>query len=239
MRFKAVAFDVDGTLYPPAALNAVAIPTVLRHPLVFAAYGESRRAIRVLALEESYLGSPPADAAAFRRIQAELTASLLGGGKRSGRIKGIPAAPRIARIEALVDEIVYGRIPELFSRIRPFAGLGTALDRLAAAGLRLAALSDLPPRRKLELLGLGERFETALCSEDSGFLKPSPEPFRLLRETLGLEASDILYVGNSPAYDLAGAKAAGMAAAILSRKPVPGADLAFVDWNRLADFALS
>jgi len=239
MRFKAVAFDLDGTLYPASAINALALPLALGHPLLFAAFAQARKAIRVLARDEAYAASPPRGGPEFMRLQAELTASLLGGGRARHRVRGLPSPDRIDRVEAVLSEVVYRRLPELFSRVAPYRGVEAALDRLARAGLRLAVLSDQPPARKLELLGLAGRFELALCSEDSGYLKPSPEPFRVLLASLGLRSDEVLYVGNSRAYDLEGAKAARMAAAMVSRRPVEGAALSFFDWDELADFALS
>ncbi|HOX30942.1 MAG TPA: HAD family hydrolase [Spirochaetales bacterium] len=227
MRFKAVAFDLDGTLYPDAALGRRALPLVLGHPLLFAAFARARREVRKLVRAPG--GPRPRDGAEFRRLQAELTAAALGPFGRGG--------PEAAG--GLLDEFAYRGVVELFAGLPPYPGVVPALDELAAAGLRLAVLSDLPPGRKLALMGLGGRFEAELCSEDSGLLKPEPEPFRMLGEALGLGASEILYVGNSLACDLAGAKAAGMAAAMVSRSRVAGAELSFFDWAELAAFALA
>jgi putative hydrolase of the HAD superfamily len=238
MRFKAVVFDVDGTLYPASALNAAATPLVLAHPALFAAFGAARRRIRGLERSEGYRRNSPADGAAFRRRQAELAAAILRG-RLLARSGADPTAPdAVERLESRIADLVYGRIPELFARLAPYPGLPGALDRLAAAGMRLAVLSDLPPARKLELFGFAERFEAALCTEDSGFLKPSPEAFYPLRLKLGLEFSEMLYVGDSRDKDLAGARGVGMAAAIVSRRRVGGASLSFFDWDELAEFAL-
>jgi len=145
----------------------------------------------------------------------------------------------VQRVASLMDDIAYRDVAELFAGLKPYAGLEEALDRLADSGLRLAVLSDLPPRRKLSLMGLEGRFDPALCSEDSGALKPSPEPFRMLCSALGLPSAEILYVGNSIACDLVGARAAGMPIAMISRRRVPGADLSFSDWKGLVAFALA
>jgi putative hydrolase of the HAD superfamily len=224
MRFDAAAFDLDGTLYPAARLYALAFPRMLGKARGFMAFNAARRELRTLGDDKAYRRSPPADGRAFHARVAEIAAAHLGLG--------------LAETAALIERDFYNGIEELFSKLRPFRGLEAALDRIQAGGLRLAVLSDLPPHRKLELLGMGGRFELALCSEDSGFLKPAREPFEMLASRLGLEPQRILYVGNSPAIDAAGAKAAGMSAAIISRRHVKGADLSFFDWNRLADFVL-
>ena len=141
--------------------------------------------------------------------------------------------------EEYIARIFYAYVEELFARIRPFRGCAAALDALAERGMRLAVLSDLPPDRKLELLGLSGRFEAALCSSGSGFLKPAAEPFMMLSEKLGLKPERILYVGNSVRMDAVGARGAGMTSALVSRRRRPEADFSFRDWSRLVEYALS
>jgi putative hydrolase of the HAD superfamily len=223
MRFDAVAFDLDGTLYPAHRLYARALASMLGKTRRLEAFNQARRQLRALGLDAARRSSLSAGGGALRALQAQLVAEQLGIG--------------IAEAAAAIDRDFYRGVEELFSGIRPFAGLVPALDALAAAGLRLALLSDLPPARKLELLGLAGRFECALCSEDSGFLKPSGEPFAMLASRLGLPPERILYVGNSPWIDVAGAKAAGMSAAIVALRRIPGADLSFWDWRALVAFA--
>jgi len=229
MRYSAVAFDLDGTLYPSCSLYRHAWPIILPGARRFGAFGAVRRSLRERAESADYRRAMTAsgDASArtaFRKYQAELTAERLGEDP--------------AEIEAFLDARYYRGVDEVFARIEPYRGLVETLTALREGGLRLALLSDFPPRRKLELLGLSGYFEAALCSEDSGFLKPAAEPFAALASALGLPADRILYVGNSRAYDVAGAKAAGMGAALRGRSASVDADLRFTDWRALADFAL-
>jgi putative hydrolase of the HAD superfamily len=224
MHFDAVAFDLDGTLYPAYRLLALAIPRMLPIARRLRVFNAARKHMRALGSDSGYRGSPPKDGEAFRALQTEFVTRRLG-------IEAADAA-------AMIDRDYYRGIDELFARMQVFRGLEAALDALAHSGLRLAILSDLPPQRKLEHLGLDKRFELALCSEDSGFLKPAKEPFAMLASRMELPLDRILYVGNSPRIDVAGAKAAGMSAAIVSRLPVGGADLSFFDWRKLVDFAL-
>jgi len=225
MRFEAVAFDLDGTLYPDSRLYRCALPYVLSRAKEFSAFGQARRHMRLLGLGlAGEGGEKPKDGSEFRLAQAAFVAERL-------RLpNGEAAIP-------LVESSFYRGVEELFARVRPYEGVAAALDELARSGLRLALLSDLPPGRKLELMGLAGRFELALCSEASGALKPAREPFAMLAEALGLPPGRILYVGNVAKIDVAGAKEAGMATAIISRKPAPGADLRFRDWRKLVRFA--
>jgi len=221
MRFDAVDFDLDGTLYPSLSLYIHALPIMLGKLRELGAFNYTRRQLRASASREGIEST----CLAFRARENDLFAERMG-----------IAVPEAA---AMIERDFYRGVEELFSRIKPFRGLKTALDTIAASGLRLGLLSDLPPHRKLELLGLSGRFDPALCSEDSGFLKPAEEPFEMLASRLGLRRDRILYVGNSPSIDVAGAKRAGMSAAIISLRRVEGADLSFFSWRRLAEFATS
>ena len=232
MRFDAIAFDLDGTLYPAYSLFLRAAPSMVVRAARLAAYNAVRVEMRAqgVAIDaalrdrgEAADEVPARSEVEFRQEQAKAFARRCG-----------MSEPEAA---AYIEKRFTREIEELFARIKPFRGAAAALDALAAEGLRLAVLSDLPPRRKLELLGLEGRFEFALCSEESGYLKPARAPFELLERNLGLGPERILYVGNSPKIDL-GAKAAGMAAAIVSRHKVPGADFVFYNWNDLVTFAL-
>jgi putative hydrolase of the HAD superfamily len=182
--------------------------------------------MRELGLSEGRTQDLPKDGTEVRARQAAFVAESLG-------------MSDVGEAASIIGRFFYRDIEELFARVKPFEGLKEALEALARGGLRLALLSDLPPARKLELLGLGGRFEAALCSEDSGALKPARAPFAMLASRLALAPGRILYVGNSPRIDLRGAKAAGMSAAIVSRRRVRGADLSFFDWEDLVEYAFA
>jgi putative hydrolase of the HAD superfamily len=227
MRFEAVAFDLDGTLYPASRLNFLALPAMLGKARSLLAFNGARRELRAIALAQGGLAA--ADGPSFRELEARITARRLG----------LDGSASVAEIAAMIDRDFYRGVEELFSKLSLYRGVKEALDELSRGGLRLALLSDLPPWRKLELLGLEGRFEASLCSEDSGSLKPAAAPFRMLSSRLGLEPGRVLYVGNSRRYDVAGAKAAGMSAALVSRRPSAEADLSFFDWRRLVEYALA
>jgi len=224
MRFDAVAFDLDGTLYPNAGLYVHAFPYMIPKARLLAAFNMARRTMRATDTAGG-LGPAPDDGASFRARECAITAARLGWPE--------------SKTAAAIDRHFYHGVEELFAKVLPFRGAREALDAISAGGLRLAVLSDLPPERKLELMGLSERFECALCSEGAGALKPARAPFDMLASRLGLPNERILYVGNSPRIDAAGAKAAGMSAAIVSRRHIRSADLSFYRWQDLVNFALA
>lgn len=228
MAYKAIGFDIDGTLYPSFRLNRALLGFGLRNYAYLKAFSAVRRELRDLALSQEYRSSPPGDIMEFHGFQASLVARRLGLDEET-------VAPR-------VENLFYREIPECFTRVRPFRGLKKALRQLKDAGFRLGALSDFPGERKLELMGLDEFFPVTMTSEETGFLKPDPKPMQVLARRLGVAAHELLYVGNSEEYDVASAKAVGAGAAYL--RPLFGrdavdADYSFRRYDRLVEWILS
>ncbi|MDR0670589.1 MAG: HAD family hydrolase [Treponema sp.] len=222
---EAVAFDLDGTLYPNYRLNIRLIPFALRELPLLLAFGRARNRLRSGKEPEARI-LPGED---FYAAQARLVAAAL-------RTPGPHPRDRIERL-------IYRGWEAHFSGIKLYPHVRETLDRLRRAGLKLALLSDFPPEQKLRNLGLGGIWDLVLCSEVLGALKPDPLPFMELIRGLGLEPGRILYVGNSVSYDIRGAKAAGLRAALVSPFPgsqnrTSGADFRFHDYRKLAHYVL-
>jgi putative hydrolase of the HAD superfamily len=84
---------------------------------------------------------------------------------------------------------------------------------LLKKGLRLAVISDAPRQEawmRLCYLGLHHMFDTVIAFEDTGERKPSPVPFRLVLERLGIEPTEALMIGDWPERDIAGAGELGI-----------------------------
>ncbi|WP_328319840.1 HAD family hydrolase [Streptomyces sp. NBC_00388] len=99
-----------------------------------------------------------------------------------------------------------------------------ALDALAG-GYRHGVLSNSAVRnqdRKLRALGVRDRFEVLVCAADLGVAKPAAGAFHAACEALRLDPSDVLYVGDHPDTDAAGALAAGLSAVWLDRAGLGG-----------------
>ena len=70
--------------------------------------------------------------------------------------------------------------------------------------------------KKLALIGLDESvFEFMVSTVELGSVKPDPEPFNHCLEKLGLEAHQVLYVGDRETTDVNGAKGVGMMACMV------------------------
>ncbi|HHU35792.1 MAG TPA: HAD family hydrolase, partial [Treponema sp.] len=81
-QIDAVAFDIDGTLYPNAALYWRTIPFFLRNHSLVLAFGRVRKEIRLW--QEAHPGEIHTD---FFGWQASLMAEQLGGTPDSMKIK--------------------------------------------------------------------------------------------------------------------------------------------------------
>jgi len=222
---KAAAFDLDGTLYPNYRLYRRLLPFLLRYPRFFAAFVSVRRRLHQREGE-------PAEGLSFYEEQAALMAEILG--------------KKPEEIREKTDHLIYRGWDALFSGVKPFPLVRETLEAFRQAGLKLAVLSDFPPARKIALFGMEGFFELVLSTEETGRLKPSGVPFAALANGLKLQPQEILYVGNSPKYDAAGARLAGMKTALIKRSILStgyspntgGADFVFRNYRQLREYVL-
>lgn len=104
------------------------------------------------------------------------------------------------------------------------AGVAPLLERLAAAGRRLAVLSNWPLAstidRYVEAAGWAPHLAAVVVSQRVGLIKPHPGIFAAARAALGdPDPGTILHVGDDWAADVVGAKRAGWRAAWLASRP--------------------
>jgi 2-haloacid dehalogenase len=94
-----------------------------------------------------------------------------------------------------------------------------ALDRLREAGFRLATLTNNPfavVEAQLSNAGIRDHFERTLSVETVKRFKPAPEVYTMAAAQLEVLVNDIRLVA-AHSWDVAGAMAAGCAAAFVSR----------------------
>ncbi|MFE1597738.1 HAD family hydrolase [Methylobacterium sp. ID0610] len=177
-----VVFDLDGTLAETA--------------------GDLIATLNVVLAEE---GLPPVD--------GSLARDLIGAGARAMIERGFAAGGRAiapARLDALFRAFLAHYGQHLCERSHLFPGAVAALDRLAAAGYRLAVCTNKVEDhsvRLLQRLGVADRF-AAICGRDTfPWFKPDP---RHLTETIARAGGDparAVMVGDSRT-DIATARAA-------------------------------
>jgi len=129
----------------------------------------------------------------------------------------------LAALQSSADpDAVRATLAERFSRPDSFVLFAETLDCLEdlnSRGLRLALVSNWSDRLRglLDALNLTRYFELIVISAEVGHTKPDPAIFRLVTQRMDVAPGDVLHVGDHPVNDLAGARAAGMAALLLDR----------------------
>ena len=193
---RAVFFDLDDTLYDYEGVN---------HDAVRNLGDRVEREIGIPAAEvvESY----------FRilREQKLQTPSTAGYHNRTIRFqrlleeRHLPLRHAVGLGEAYWDE--------LFKLIHPFDGVPEALDALRARGLTLGICTNMTAieqLRKVERLGLLDRFDLFVSSEEAGSEKPDPGIFLLTAKKAGCDPGECLFIGDLLKTDINGALGAGM-----------------------------
>ncbi len=218
---KAVAFDIDGTLYPQWKIHLSACLHYFSHPLFFLHYGLVRNSLHGAERLEN-----------FRAEQAERMAHRMGC---------LPA-----EAELRLNAIVYDGLKKNFDRIACYKDVPETFRKFKEAGLKIALLSDFPPEQKGAIWGIKPYCDVILGTEFLGALKPSAYSFVEMARQLETLPEEILYVGNSARYDVAGARRAGMKSAYLLsgfRKlfniPLKESDISFSNYRQLQDIVLN
>ncbi len=94
-----------------------------------------------------------------------------------------------------------------------YPNVNRTLIKLMKMGLRLAVVSDAPSREawlRIYYLNLHHVFDLVVTYDDTGVRKPSPKPFQLALDTLGLKSDEVLMVGDWPERDVVGARQLGI-----------------------------
>ncbi|MGC4945200.1 HAD family hydrolase [Streptomyces sp. DT224] len=205
MPIRAVLWDIDDTLFDHTAAAATGI-------------------VRHIAAE----GLPPGHASAEQAVEAWQRVTRLHWarfsagetdwqGQRRDRARAFLGRP-LDDDEA--DAWFARHVSHYESAWALFPDAVPALDALAGT-YRHAVLSNSaqePQHQKLTVLGVRDRFESLLCAAELGVSKPDPGAFLASCEALGLDPHEVLYVGDEPDIDAAGATAAGLAGVWLDRR---------------------
>ena len=218
---KAVAFDIDGTLYPSWRLYIRIIPYVLKNLRFFLKYSKVRSILHRTA--------PSGD---FYEYQGRLLALELGISNEQAR--------------NMIETIVYKGMMPYLKAVKPYRHIKETIQAFKDSGYKLAILSDFPPDQKGDIWGTRELFDVIRGSEELGALKPSKYTFGSLVLELDLPTEASLYVGNSITSDVEGAKNAGMKAAYimpfwrsLFHLPLKSADISFRSYRQLEKSVLN
>jgi len=121
------------------------------------------------------------------------------------------------------DETIARRLYETFTdsaNYRPFPDVVGTLERLRDAGFRLGLISNFEEwlEQLLESLELSAYFEVRVISGAVGMEKPDPRIFQAALDRTGVEASESVYVGDNPFFDIEPAERLGMLAVLIDRR---------------------
>jgi 2-haloacid dehalogenase len=221
-RFRAITFDCYGTLIDWETGLLGALRPVLR------AHGRDIDDQQVLSI---YSELEPLAQTPYRRYREVLEAVVRGFGERLG-------------FEATAAEA--RSLPESLKDWQPFPDTVAALHRLKTR-YQLAIISNTDDdlfaatARHLKV-----KFDQAITAEQARAYKPSPAPFRLALERLGLPKEQVLHAGQSVYHDVAPAKSLGLATVLVrrrgagaTRKSPDKPDMEVPDLQSLAEMALA
>jgi 2-haloalkanoic acid dehalogenase type II len=216
VRHRAVFFDLGGTLFSYASINAHfdrLLEEMARGRGVEAPAEELRRAYRVA------MGTTMASWASrpyylHRDLFSEAHVQFL-------RSLGVAATVDDADVR-FSERRVLGE-PEVVPR--PDAA-GT-LAALRARGLHVSIVSNIDDDQLAAVwgrLGLGDHVDAITTSEEARSCKPDPRIFRVaLEKAGGPPPESVVFVGDSPWHDVAGANALGMTSVLIGGPPPEGA----------------
>lgn len=109
----------------------------------------------------------------------------------------------------------------------PIAGAVDTVRTLKRAGYRIGVVSNAEGRVEQDLAGagFGDLLEAVIDSHVVGVAKPDPRIFELALARLEVPAETAVYLGDVPAVDVVGARAAGVSPILLDRHGLyPSAD---------------
>ena len=87
------------------------------------------------------------------------------------------------------------------------------LIKISKLGLKLGLITDAPSREawmRIYYLNLHHMFDVVVTFDDSKERKPSPKPFNLALEKLGLNKEEVVMIGDWPERDVVGANSLGI-----------------------------
>ena len=138
----------------------------------------------------------------------------------SGMIRRLGGEPD----DALVDELLALQNEALFAAVKPREDCAETLRTLRGSGHYLSIVSNIDDDQLEGLVaacGVGPLLDHWSSSEEARSCKPEPGMFELaLKKAGNPDPGEVLFVGDSPVHDIAGASALGMKTALIVEEGV-------------------
>lgn len=223
--FDAIAFDIDGTLYPAWKLNFRLIPFCVFHPRFMLAFRKTRKSFHNQASKQDFFYE-----------QAKIMTSLLVKPFKTSDLD--TKEKLIAKMEEKIDKLLYKGWIKPYSKVKLYKGVVEVLKKCNELEIPVGILSDFLPGEKLKNWNIDTYIKASVGAEDTGALKPSAIPFLALAKQLQISPNRILYVGNNYKLDCLGGKNAGLKTALIvkSKKDFPKADFTFKTYDELYQY---
>ncbi len=128
--------------------------------------------------------------------------------------------------------VAYRRARE--ANLMAYPNVNKTLMALSKSGIKLGVVSDAPSREawmRIYYLNLYHYFDVVITFDDSGEKKPSPIPFQLALDGMGLRPEETIMIGDWPERDVVGAQQIGMKTAFARYGDTFGTVNSGADWD--------
>lgn len=195
---KCLTFDLDDTLWP-------VVPVINNMDTKLYQWLQANATAYTEHFEQSY----------FSHLREHVTENYpqLAHSVTSIRIKGLEigllqAGYSHQQATELADEAF---VVALAARqeVDYFEHTWTVLDQLRAAGYQMGSISN--GNADIHRVGLSDHFDFQYNAHEAGVEKPDPHIFEQVLKHEGLEASQIIHIGDNPIADVLGAQQLGIA----------------------------
>jgi putative hydrolase of the HAD superfamily len=127
-----------------------------------------------------------------------------------------------------------------FRELAPFPDVVPLLTFLRRAGITTGVVThgwSIKQAEKIVRLGLAPFFapDAIFISDEIGISKPNPKLYQTALQDLGLEPSEVMYVGDSPAHDIAPPQSLGMTAVWARRAAKHGLEGTGIEPDHVVD----
>lgn len=204
---RAICFDLDGTLYDLPRQKRRLWRWMIRHPRVLTAWQKETEAMRGKRHDDLH-----------GKIAESVAQSL-----------GIP----VLKANTIIDKVIFQAYPETFRASDLLVGLQALFDRLDAAKIPRAVVSDHPSKDKLKGLAQTTGWACIVDCSAIGALKPLPDGLEIAAKSMGFQAHEMLLIGDRQESDGEMAQNAGAQALIRGIDWHNGKDLAEIIFSRL------
>jgi 2-haloacid dehalogenase len=140
-------------------------------------------------------------------------------------------------LDASLSEDDQEKLIEEYQNLSPFPDVIPGIENLKSSGHTLVAFSngvEATARTLLDRAGILSHLQGVVSVDDLKTFKPDPEVYHYLARRLDADTSETWLVSSNP-FDVIGAKATGLMAAWIQRKP----DARFDPWGIDPDLVVS